>query len=310
MSARLTISTEEGLILDSYLSSQPVRIGRAKDNNLRSEDRRTSRRHALVRRLPDGNFEVEDLGSSFGTLLNGRSIKKETLKHQDLLRCGGLIIQFLTDNEPGMEMEGPSDPSIMSATIDKLFEARQKIRRLIDEQALLRTEVGTAQEAEDRAKRLRDEAQDEVERLHQVIAGLRKDSATLQTRNEDLGRELRERLSVKSELPPEVEALKSQLQEMQRQADRHKARAVELEERDAARMVSEQAQRKEVERLGEQIKQREQRENQLTQALKPSLVRIAELTQELEATRIKLAQAEADLSDLKADLKSDGGRRR
>jgi pSer/pThr/pTyr-binding forkhead associated (FHA) protein len=305
MSARLTISTEEGLILDSYLSSQPVRIGRAKDNNLRSEDRRTSRRHALVRRLPDGNYEVEDLGSSYGTLLNGRSIKKELLKHQDLLRCGGLMIQFLTDDEPSMELEGPGDPSIMSATIDNLFEARQQIRRLIEEQALLRTEVGTAQEAEDRAKRLRDEAQDEVERLHQVIAGLRKETSAMQSRTEDLGRELRERLSVKSELPPEVEALKTQLQEVQRQADRHKARAVELEERDSARMVSEQTLRKEVERLGEQIKQREQRENQLTQALKPSLLRIAELTQELEATRIQLAQAEANLSDLKSD-----GRRR
>lgn len=303
MSARLTISTEEGLILDSYLSSQPVRIGRAKDNTVRSEDRRTSRRHALVRRLPDGNYEVEDLGSSYGTLLNGRTIAKETLKHQDLLRCGGLTIQFLTDDQPGMELEGPSDPSIMSATIDNLFEARSQIRRLIEEQALLRTEVGNAQEAEDRAKRLRDEAQDEVERLHQVIAGLRKEGAATQTRIEDLGRELRERLSVKSELPPEVEALKTQHQEVQRQSDRHKARAVELEERDAARMVSEQALRKEVERLGEQIKQRELRENQLTQALKPSLVRIAELTQELEATRIKLAQAEADLADAKSDVR-------
>src|SRR5215468_1784722 len=100
MPARLCISTEEGLILDAYLSNKPVRIGRAKDNSLRSEDRRTSRRHAIVRRLTDGQYEVEDLGSSFGTLLNGRSIKKEPLKHQDILRCGGLIIHFLADEEP------------------------------------------------------------------------------------------------------------------------------------------------------------------------------------------------------------------
>jgi pSer/pThr/pTyr-binding forkhead associated (FHA) protein len=306
MSARLTISTEEGLILDSYLSSQPVRIGRAKDNSLRSEDRRTSRRHAIVRRLPDGNYEAEDLGSSFGTLLNGRSITKETLKHQDILRCGGLTLQFLSDNQPELDVEGSSsDPSIMSATLDNLFEARTQIRRLIDEQALLRIEVGTAQEAEDRAKRLRDEAQDEVERLHQIISGLRSELSALQNRFDELGTELRERRSVKNDEPVESDALKPQLVEAQRQAERHKARAVELEERDAARMVNELAQKKEVERLAEQIKQREQREIQLTQALKPSLVRISELSQELETMRIKLAQAEADL----ADAKSDGRRR-
>ena len=304
MSARLSISTEEGLILDSYLSSQPVRIGRAKDNNLRSEDRRTSRRHAIVRRLPDGNYEAEDLGSSFGTLLNGRSINKEMLKHQDILRCGGLIIQFLSDNQPEMSNEGTSsDPSIMSATLDNLFEARGQIRRLIEEQALLRSEVGTAQEAEDRAKRLRDEAQDEVERLHEVIAGLRKEISSNQARIEQLGVELRERLSVKNDAPVESDPLTPQLQEAQRQAERHKARAVELEERDAERMVTEQALKKEVERLGEQIKQREQREQQLTQALKPSLVRIAELTKELEAMHLKLAQAEADLADAKSDVR-------
>jgi len=302
MPVRLSISTEEGLILDSYLSSQPLWIGRAKDNSLRSEDRRTSRRHAVVRRLSDGQYEVEDLGSSYGTLLNGRAIKKEVLKHQDILRCGGLIIQFLSEAQPELDPQGP-DSSIMSATIDNLFEARAQIRRLIEEQAVLRSEVGIAQEAEDRAKRLRDEAHDEVEQLHKVIASLRQENAALQTRVDTLGHELRERLSAKSETPSDVEALRQQLGEAQRQVERHRVRAAELEERESGRMTSELSSRKEIERLIDQVKQREQREAQLSQAVKPALVRIAELTQELEQTRIKLAKSEAELSDLRAELK-------
>lgn len=302
MPVRLSISTEEGLILDSYLGSQPLWIGRAKDNSLRSEDRRTSRRHAVVRRLSAGQYEVEDLGSSYGTLLNGRAIKKEVLKHQDILRCGGLIIQFLSEAQPELDSQGP-DSSIMSATIDNLFEARAQIRRLIEEQAVLRSEVGIAQEAEDRAKRLRDEAHDEVEQLHKVIASLRQENAALQTRVDTLGHELRERLSAKSETPSDVEALRQQLSEASRQVERHKIRAAELEEREAGRMASELSLRKEIERLTEQVKQREQREAQLSQAVKPALVRIAELTQELEQTRIKLAKSEAELSDLRAELK-------
>lgn len=295
MPARLSISTEEGLCLETHLGSQPLRIGRAKDNSLRSEDRRTSRHHAVVRKLDEDTFEIEDAGSSYGTILNGRQISKETLKHQDIVRCGGLTLQFVTGAGP----EDAADPLIMTATLDNLFEARTQIRRLIEEQAALRSEVGIAQEAEDRAKKLRDEAQDEVERLHGVIGELRKENVGLDHRIEELGRELRERLSSKSEVAPDVEALRQQLGEHQRQSERHKSRAIELEEREAVRVAAELTLRKELERLTEQVKQREQREAQLTQAVKPALMRIAELTKELEQNRFKLAQAEAELGDLK-----------
>ena len=39
----------------------------------------------------------------------------------------------------------------MTSTMQSLTEARTQIRRLIEEQAVLRGEVGTAQQAEDRA---------------------------------------------------------------------------------------------------------------------------------------------------------------
>lgn len=295
MPARISISTEEGLCLETQLGSQPFRIGRAKDNSLRSEDRRTSRHHAVVRKLDEDTYEIEDAGSSYGTILNGRPISKEKLKHQDIVRCGGLTLQFTTDAGP----DDAADPSIMTATLDNLFEARTQIRRLIEEQAALRSEVGIAQEAEDRAKRLRDEAQDEVERLHGVINELRKENASLDHKIEELGRELRERLATKSEVSPDVEALRQQLADAQKQSERHKSRAVELEEREAVRVAAELTLRKDAERLAEQVKQREQREAQLTQAVKPALMRIVELTQELEQHRFKLAQAEAELGDLK-----------
>ena len=71
-----------------------------------------------------------------------------------------------------------------------LVEARSQIKQMIDEQAMLRREVGLAQESEARAKRLRDEAQDEVERLHDVIAKLGQDKESLAAKVEELGKEL------------------------------------------------------------------------------------------------------------------------
>lgn len=293
MPASLVIATEEGLTLELRLGSQPVSVGRAKDNTLRSDDRRLSRHHVVFRQREDSAYEVADVGSSYGTLLNGRRIKKETLKPQDWVRCGGLQIQLV-------ERESPADVpdvSLLTEATQGLKEARAQIKRIIEEQAMLRREVGIAQEAEDRAKRLRDEAQDEIERLHDVIAAQSRDKESLTTKVDELGKELRDRLSNKSD--PRTDELQHKLTEASKQLDKHKARIAELEQKDATRLSTEGPLRKEVERLTDILKKRDQRELELQAALKPALVRIAELTRELEATRLELAHAHADLEDLK-----------
>ena len=295
MSARLSISTEEGVVLDLRLGGQPVRIGRAKDNTVKSEDKRTSRQHAIVRRLPDGNYQVEDAGSSYGTMLNGRLIKQESLKHQDLVRCGGLTLQFLS--EPSADDE--VDQTLMTSTMQSLTEARTQIRRLIEEQAVLRGEVGIAQQAEDRAKRLRDEAQDEAENLHKLLATGRADKEALQQRIEEMGRELRELLSQRSDSAGAMDGVQKQLGELQKASERQQQRIAVLEERDSTHAATEAGLKKEAERLTDQIKKREQREVELSAALKPALLRIAELSRELEQTRIQLAKAEIELGDLR-----------
>jgi pSer/pThr/pTyr-binding forkhead associated (FHA) protein len=299
MSARLSISTDEGLILDLRLGSQPVRIGRAKDNTVKSEDKRTSRHHAIIKRRVDGSYEVQDAGSSYGTQLNGRLVTLEPLKHQDQLRFGGLAVQFLNDAQPDDEV----DQTMMTTTLASIAEQRAQIGRMIEEQAALRSEVGIAQQAEDRAKQQRDEAQDEVERLHQLLENSRSTNASLQLRLEDMGRELRERLSVRND-GAELEALRKQLFDEKKLTEKQKLRIAELEERDSTRVAGEQQLKKEIDRLTEQLKKRDQRESELTQAVKPALMRIAELTRELEHTRLQLATTEADLTDLKR-----GGRR-
>ena len=293
MPASLVIATEEGLTLELQLGSQPVSVGRAKDNTLRSDDRRLSRHHVVFRRRDDNGYEVSDVGSTYGTLLNGRRIKQESLKPQDWVRCGGLQIQ-LVEREAAAES---ADLSMMSTTTDALKQSRAQVKQMIEEQALLRREVGIAQEAEDRAKRLRDEAQDEIERLHDVIADLGQAKESLTAKVDELGKELRDRLSTKTDL--RSEELARQLAEATKQLDKHKARIAELEASEAGRISSEGPLRKEIERLTDMLKKRDQRELELQAAVKPAIMRIAELTRELEATRLELAHAHADLDDLK-----------
>jgi serine/threonine-protein kinase len=52
-----------------------------------------SRRHALIRRLADGSYSIEDLGSTNGTLVNDRRIEAATpLEPGDKVELGGTIL--------------------------------------------------------------------------------------------------------------------------------------------------------------------------------------------------------------------------
>ncbi|WP_405495766.1 FHA domain-containing protein [Streptomyces sp. NBC_00096] len=53
-----------------------VRIGRAPDNDLVVDDLVVSRRHAELRALADGTYEIADLGSHNGTYLNGARLDR------------------------------------------------------------------------------------------------------------------------------------------------------------------------------------------------------------------------------------------
>ncbi len=64
-------------------------VGRAVDNDLVFEDPSLSRKHARVHREGD-QLEVEDLGSSNGTFVNGRKITRAPVVAGDVLRFGDL----------------------------------------------------------------------------------------------------------------------------------------------------------------------------------------------------------------------------
>ncbi|MDX6668175.1 MAG: hypothetical protein QOK04_1555, partial [Solirubrobacteraceae bacterium] len=55
-----------------------------------ADDTEVSRRHAQITRTADGEFVIEDLGSTNGTIVNGRTISSpETLRDGDAIELGG-----------------------------------------------------------------------------------------------------------------------------------------------------------------------------------------------------------------------------
>lgn len=70
------------------LPARTVRIGRAADNDLVVDDLVVSRRHAELRVVADGTYEIVDLGSHNGTYLNGRPVSRAVVSPGDIVGVG------------------------------------------------------------------------------------------------------------------------------------------------------------------------------------------------------------------------------
>lgn len=79
-----------------------VNIGRRLDNQLIIDDPRVSRTHSQIR-AREGRFETFDLGSSAGTVINGRQVKHHVLQSGDVINLAGNRLVYGED--PG----GPPD---------------------------------------------------------------------------------------------------------------------------------------------------------------------------------------------------------
>ncbi len=108
MAARVLYRDAQGRTGEVQLSAdQPCYIGRALDCAVRTDDAMVSRKHSLIR-MEGGRFLVEDLGSSNGTHVNDIKVSRQTLNHNDVVRCGNLWLRYIDD--------GPSEPAASPAS--------------------------------------------------------------------------------------------------------------------------------------------------------------------------------------------------
>ena len=70
------------------LPARMVGIGRGDDNDLVVDDLIVSRRHAELRALPGGTYEIVDLGSHNGTFLNGQPVTRARIDEGDIVGIG------------------------------------------------------------------------------------------------------------------------------------------------------------------------------------------------------------------------------
>lgn len=79
----------------SYLlKKDSVTIGRSDDNDIPLEDSKVSRRHAEIVRTKDDRYLYRDLGSTNGSLLNGKAVENAYLEDGDIITLGLSELSF------------------------------------------------------------------------------------------------------------------------------------------------------------------------------------------------------------------------
>jgi Nif-specific regulatory protein len=85
----------------AQLAESETTLGREPTNSIVVIDPSVSRQHCRLRREPDGRFQIVDMDSRNGTVVNGSRIKEHWLQHGDQISIGDSIFLFqLEGQEP------------------------------------------------------------------------------------------------------------------------------------------------------------------------------------------------------------------
>ena len=83
------------------LTAAEIAVGRAVDNDVVLDDPSLSRKHGRLYRRGPAELEVEDLGSSNGSFINGRKVGRGVVKPGDVVRFGELSFRVEGDTLHG-----------------------------------------------------------------------------------------------------------------------------------------------------------------------------------------------------------------
>ena len=97
---RLYVSLGSSSVNELKFDRGPIYVGRQMGSQVFLPDKAVSRQHSVFYTTKDGDWIIEDLGSSNKTFLNDQAIHKAELKHNDIIRVADFSIRVsLEDDE-------------------------------------------------------------------------------------------------------------------------------------------------------------------------------------------------------------------
>ena len=103
MSYKSKDGTAKKVRLKTISHVKPITIGRSKDADVTLDDTNSSRIHAAIRYWDD-IFIIRDMGSSNGTLLNGKKIEVSKLSPGDVVKVGATEFSFAQEKDSASDV--------------------------------------------------------------------------------------------------------------------------------------------------------------------------------------------------------------
>jgi predicted component of type VI protein secretion system len=98
--AKLILSMDGLVLKEIVLSKERTTIGRKPHNDIQIDNLAVSGEHAVIVTILADSF-LEDLGSTNGTCVNGKTVKKHFLQNNDVVELGKYKLKYISEALPG-----------------------------------------------------------------------------------------------------------------------------------------------------------------------------------------------------------------
>ncbi len=122
--SKLVLYLPDGTLHDIVLDKERLTIGRRADNDICLPYPAVSGEHAAVVTILDDSF-LEDLGSTNGTLVNGKPVAKHFLRENDLIDIGRQRLLYFTHDGA---VANPLPPDVLRREVIGLHEQVERAR--------------------------------------------------------------------------------------------------------------------------------------------------------------------------------------
>ena len=97
---KMIVSIDGVVIKEVEISQERTTLGRRPYNDIVIDNLAVSGEHAVVHlHAASGIVEVEDIGSTNGTYVNGKAVQRQALRNGDTIEIGKYKVRFLSEEE-------------------------------------------------------------------------------------------------------------------------------------------------------------------------------------------------------------------
>ena len=102
---KMIISLDGTVLKEVQLTKDRTSLGRRPYNDIVIDNMAVSGEHAVVQMLGTEGY-IEDLNSTNGTYVNGKTVKKQQLHHEDTIEIGNYKIQYVDEAQQAEPANG------------------------------------------------------------------------------------------------------------------------------------------------------------------------------------------------------------